>query len=376
MMNTAERQTVAVDLDDRSYDIIIGKGVLDEAGERIAALAPGARAVIVSDENVAPIYLDRMQANLAASGIESFGAVVPVGEASKSWHGVETVTNAILDGKLERGDLVIALGGGVVGDLAGFAAAITRRGMRFVQVPTSLLAQVDSSVGGKTGINTTHGKNLVGSFHQPILVLADTATLDTLAQREVNAGYAETVKYGLIDDADFFEWLEVNGQSLLDGDDAIRGQAIARSCAAKARVVAADELEGGRRALLNLGHTFGHALEVLCGYDAGKLVHGEGVAIGMVLAHRFSHHLGHCSGQDVERITRHLAALGLPTQMSDIEGFNPSVDQLLEAMKQDKKVSRGSLTFILTRGIGQSFIARDVPEDEVRAFLSTHLQTV
>ncbi|GAB5510001.1 MAG: 3-dehydroquinate synthase [Hyphomicrobiales bacterium] len=376
MMNTAERQTVAVDLAERSYDIIIGKGVLDEAGERIAALAPGARAVIVSDENVAPIYLDRMQANLAASGIESFGAVVPVGEASKSWHGVETVTNAILDGKLERGDLVIALGGGVVGDLAGFAAAITRRGMRFVQVPTSLLAQVDSSVGGKTGINTSHGKNLVGSFHQPILVLADTATLDTLAQREVKAGYAETVKYGLIDDADFFEWLEVNGQSLLDGDDAIRGQAIARSCAAKARVVAADEHEGGRRALLNLGHTFGHALEVLCGYDAGKLVHGEGVAIGMVLAHRFSHHLGHCSGQDVERMTRHLAALGLPTQMSDIEGFNPNVDQLLEAMKQDKKVSRGSLTFILTRGIGQSFIARDVPEDEVRAFLSTHLQTV
>lgn len=376
MMNTAERQTVAVDLADRSYDIIIGKGVLDEAGERIAALAPGARAVIISDENVAPIYLDRMQANLAASGIEGFGAIVPVGEASKSWHGVETVTNAILDGKLERGDLVIALGGGVVGDLAGFAAAITRRGMRFVQVPTSLLAQVDSSVGGKTGINTSHGKNLVGSFHQPILVLADTATLDTLAQREVKAGYAETVKYGLIDDADFFEWLEVNGQSLLDGDDAIRGQAIARSCAAKARVVAADEHEGGRRALLNLGHTFGHALEVLCGYDAGKLVHGEGVAIGMVLAHRFSHHLGHCSGQDVERMTRHLAALGLPTQMSDIEGFNPNVDQLLEAMKQDKKVSRGSLTFILTRGIGQSFIARDVPEDEVRAFLSTHLQTV
>lgn len=376
MLSTAERQTVVVALADRSYDIIIGKGVLDEAGERIAVLAPGARAVIVSDENVAPLYLDRMQANLTASSIESFGAVVPVGEASKSWHGVETVTSAILEGKLERGDLVIALGGGVVGDLAGFAAAITRRGMRFVQVPTSLLAQVDSSVGGKTGINTTHGKNLVGSFHQPILVLADTATLDTLAPREVKAGYAETVKYGLIDDADFFEWLEVNGQSLLDGDDAIRGQTIARSCTAKARVVAADEHEGGRRALLNLGHTFGHALEVLCGYDADKLVHGEGVAIGMVLAHRFSHHLGHCSGQDVERMTRHLAALGLPTQMRDIEGFNPNVDALVEAMKQDKKVSRGSLTFILTRGLGQSFIARNVPEDEVRAFLSTHLQTV
>lgn len=374
-MSTSERQTVTVDLADRSYDIVIGHGVLDEAGERIAALAPGTRAIIVSDDNVAPLYLDRMQANLTASGIESFGAVVPAGEASKSWHGVEMVTNAILAGKLERGDLVIALGGGVVGDLAGFAAAITRRGMRFVQAPTSLLAQVDSSVGGKTGINTVHGKNLIGAFHQPILVLADTATLDTLATREVKAGYAETVKYGLIDDLNFFEWLEVNAQHLLNGEDAARGQAIARSCAAKARVVAADEREGGRRALLNLGHTFGHALEVLCGYDASKLVHGEGVAIGMVLAHRFSHHLGQCSGQDVERMTRHLAALGLPTQIRDIEGFDPSVDQLVEAMKQDKKVSRGSLTFILTRGIGQSFIATDVPEDKVRTFLSTALST-
>lgn len=372
---TAIRNTVRVDLAERSYDIVIGQNVLDEAGQRIAALAPGTRAVIVSDENVAPIYLEKLQANLAQSGIKSFGAIVPPGEASKSWHGVETVTSAILDGKLERGDLVIALGGGVVGDLAGFAAAITRRGMRFVQAPTSLLAQVDSSVGGKTGINTQHGKNLIGSFHQPILVLADTTTLDTLARREVKAGYAETVKYGLIDDADFFEWLEVNGQTLLDGDDAVRGEAIARSCAAKARVVATDEQESGRRALLNLGHTFGHALEVLCGYDAKKLVHGEGVAIGMVLAHHFSHHLGHCSGQDVQRMTRHLTSLGLPTKMQDIEGFEPTVDQLVNAMMQDKKVNRGSLTFILTRGIGQSFIANNVPEDDVRAFLSTHIST-
>lgn len=370
------RQTVRVDLADRSYDIIIGRGILDEAGERIAALAPGTRAVVVCDANVAPLYLDRVQTSLSGAGIESFGAIVSAGEASKSWLGVETVTNAILEGRLERDDLVIALGGGVIGDLAGFAAAITRRGMRFVQAPTSLLAQVDSSVGGKTGINTTHGKNLIGSFHQPILVLADTTTLDTLAQREVKAGYAETVKYGLIDDAEFFEWLEVNGQSLIDGDDATRGQAIARSCAAKARVVTADEREGGRRALLNLGHTFGHALEVLCGYDASKLVHGEGVAIGMVLAHRFSHHLGHCSGQDVERMTRHLTALGLPTQMNDIDGFAPTVDELVDAMKQDKKVSRGNLTFVLTRGIGQSFIAKGVPESELRAFLSTHMQTV
>lgn len=372
---TIRHQSVRVDLADRSYDIIIGKGVLDQAGKRIATLAPGTRAVIVSDTNVAPLYMEPMQASLSAAGIENFSAIVPAGEASKSWQGVETVTNAILGGRLERGDLVIALGGGVIGDLAGFAAAITRRGMRFVQAPTSLLAQVDSSVGGKTGINTSHGKNLIGSFHQPILVLADTATLDTLAQREVKAGYAETVKYGLIDDADFFEWLEVNGQSLLDGNDETRGQAIARSCAAKARVVAADEREDGRRALLNLGHTFGHALEVLCGYDARKLVHGEGVAIGMVLAHRFSHHLGHCSGQDVERMIRHMTSLGLPTQMRDIDGFAPTIDELVDAMMQDKKVSRGSLTFILTRGIGQSFIARDVPEDEVRAFLSTHMST-
>jgi 3-dehydroquinate synthase len=370
---SASLQSVRVDLDARGYDILIGPGALAQTGTRIAAIAPGARTAIVTDETVAGLHLDTLEASLRAAGIDSFTITMPPGEGSKSWQGLQTVTDAIIGGRLERGDLVIALGGGVIGDLAGFAAAIARRGMRFVQVPTSLLAQVDSSVGGKTGINTTHGKNLVGAFHQPVLVIADTATLDTLPQRELKAGYAEIVKYGLIDDAPFFEWLEVNAPAVLSGEGDARQEAIARSCQAKARVVAADEREGGRRALLNLGHTFGHALEVLCGYDPARLVHGEGVAIGMALAHRFSHFLGHCPGQDVERVIGHLERLALPTDIAAIEGFSPSLDEMVDAMKQDKKVSRGALTFILTRGIGQSFIARDVPEETLRDFLSTRI---
>ncbi|MEQ8656884.1 MAG: 3-dehydroquinate synthase [Hyphomicrobiales bacterium] len=366
-------QSVRVELGERGYDIIIGQNVLDGAGERIAAMAPGARTVVVTDGRVARTHLDTLEASLEAAKIDSFAVIVTPGEGSKSWHGIQTVTDAIIGGRLERGDIVIALGGGVIGDLAGFAAAIARRGMRFVQMPTTLLAQVDSSVGGKTGINTEHGKNLVGSFHQPILVLADTATLDTLPEREMKAGYAEMVKYGLIDDAPFFEWLEVNAQAVLAGEVEPCAEAIARSCAAKARIVAEDERESGRRALLNLGHTFGHALEVLCGYDPAKLVHGEGVAIGMVLAHRFSNQLGHCPGQDVQRVIAHLEGLGLPTDMSAIDSFSPTVDDLVDAMKQDKKVARGALTFILTRGIGQSFIAEDVPEEKLRTFLSQTL---
>lgn len=366
-------QSVRVELGERGYDIIIGQNVLEGAGERIAAMAPGARTVVVTDGRVARTHLDTLEASLEAAKIDSFAVIVTPGEGSKSWHGIQTVTDAIIGGRLERGDIVIALGGGVIGDLAGFAAAVARRGMRFVQMPTTLLAQVDSSVGGKTGINTEHGKNLVGSFHQPILVLADTATLDTLPEREMKAGYAEMVKYGLIDDAPFFEWLEVNAPAVLAGEVEPRSEAIARSCAAKARVVAEDEREGGRRALLNLGHTFGHALEVLCNYDPAKLVHGEGVAIGMVLAHRFSNHLGHCPGQDVQRVIAHLERLGLPTDMSAIDGFHPTIDELVDAMKQDKKVARGALTFILTRGIGQSFIAENVPEEKLRAFLSQTL---
>ena len=371
-MNT-DLQTVRVELAERSYDIVIGDGAMAEAGGRIAKIAPEARVVVVTDGRVARLHLDALETSLNAANVNNFATIVPPGESSKSWHGVQSITDTILAGRLERGDLVVALGGGVIGDLAGFAAAVTRRGMRFVQVPTTLLAQVDSSVGGKTGINTEHGKNLVGAFHQPILVIADTGTLDTLPEREMKAGYAEVVKYGLIDDAPFFEWLEVHASALLAGDSGYRTEAIARSCAAKARIVSQDEFENGRRALLNLGHTFGHALEVLCDYDAARLVHGEGVAIGMVLAHRFSRHLGHCPGQDVDRVVRHLEALGLPTDIGDIDGFVPTVDELVNAMKQDKKVSGGALTFILTRGIGQSFIAKSVPEDELRAFLTQTL---
>ena len=370
-----DKTVVPVALGERSYDIVIGADLLRGIGAQLAALAPGVRALIATDANVARHHLAAVQDGLSEAGLDHATCTIAPGEGSKSWQGIETVAGAILDARLERGDMVIALGGGVIGDLAGFAAAIVRRGMRFVQVPTTLLAQVDSSVGGKTGINTRHGKNLVGAFHQPTLVLTDTRTLATLPDRELRAGYAEVVKYGLIDDPAFFEWLEVNGQALLAGSDALRTEAIARSCAAKARVVAADEREGGCRALLNLGHTFGHALEVLNNYDPAKLVHGEGVAIGMVLAHRFSRFLGHCAGQDVERVVRHLDAVGLPTDMRAVPDFQPTVDDLVTAMKQDKKVSRGALTFILTRGIGQSFIARNVPEDEVRAFLGTILDS-
>ena len=370
---SAALQSVRVDLDARGYDILIGPGALAQTGAHIAAIAAGARTAIITDETVAGLHLAALEASLREADIDSFTITMPPGEGSKSWQGLQTVTDAIIGGRLERGDLVIALGGGVIGDLAGFAASIARRGMRFVQVPTSLLAQVDSSVGGKTGINTGLGKNLVGAFHQPVLVIADTATLDTLPQRELKAGYAEIVKYGLIDDAPFFEWLEVNAPAVLSGEGDARQEAIARSCQAKARVVAADEREGGRRALLNLGHTFGHALEVLCGYDPARLVHGEGVAIGMALAHRYSHFLGHCPGQDVERVIGHLERLALPTDIAAIEGFAPSLDEMVDAMKQDKKVSRGALTFILTRGIGQSFIAKDVPEDTLRDFLSTRI---
>ena len=276
--------------------------------------------------------------------------------------------DGIIAARLERGDAVIALGGGVIGDLAGFAAGIVRRGMKFVQIPTSLLAQVDSSVGGKTGINTPRGKNLVGVFHQPQLVLADTGALDTLPIREFRAGYAEVAKYGLIDRPEFFAWLEKNWRDVFAGG-AARQYAIAESCRAKADVVARDEHETGDRALLNLGHTFGHALEGATEYDSARLVHGEGVAIGMCLAHRFSAHMNLASPDDGKRMEAHLKAVGLPTRMADIPGGLPPAEKLMEFIAQDKKAKRGTLTFILTRGIGQSFIANDVPASEVLSFL-------
>src|SRR5207248_6194508 len=283
----------------------------------------------------------------------------------------EQVCEAILDAQIERGDLIVALGGGVIGDLAGFAAAVVRRGLDYGQVPTTLLAQVDSSVGGKTAIDSRHGKNLIGAFHQPILVLADTALLDTLSDREFRAGYAEVAKYGLIGDAAFFEWLEANWRELFAGGPA-RENAIAVSCRMKAGIVARDERETGERALLNLGHTFGHALEAAAGFSE-KLLHGEAIALGMVLAFEFSARQGLLSMADAERVTRHLAAVGLPTHFSEVAGGPPGADRLMDLIAQDKKVKRGKLTFILARGIGSAFVAPDVDAAEVRAFLAEKL---
>ena len=365
-------ETVRVELAGRSYDIVIGPGVIDETGPRLAALHPGIRVAIVSDENVAPLYLARLEQSLDRAGIDHVAVILPAGEGTKSFANLEMLVGRVLDARLERGDAVVALGGGVIGDLSGFVAGIVRRGMRFVQVPTTLLAQVDSSVGGKTGINTSQGKNLVGVFHQPRLVAVDTATLDTLSLREFRAGYAEVVKYGLIDDFPFFSWLETNWRDVFAGGPA-RTRAIATSCRAKAAVVAADEHESGSRALLNLGHTFGHALEAATGFGP-RLVHGEAVAIGMALAFRYSARLGLLSGQETGRVEAHLSAVGLPSAISQIAGGLSDVDELMHHIAQDKKVKRGRLTFVLARGIGQSFIADDVPPEEVRAFLSDEIR--
>ena len=360
---------VEVALGDRSYDILIGPGLMDGAGGAVAASLPGVRAAIVTDDHVAPLYLERLRISLDRAGIAvAPPIVIAAGEGSKSFEALRRVVDDILAARLERGDAVIALGGGVVGDLAGFAAGIVRRGMNLVQVPTSLLAQVDSSVGGKTGINTAQGKNLVGVFHQPRLVVADTGALDTLPAREFSAGYAEMVKYGLIDRPEFFAFLEKKRDEVFAGG-AARTEAVAESCRAKAAVVARDEREAGDRALLNLGHTFGHALEAAAGYDGGRLVHGEAVAIGMALAHRFSNRMNLCPVEDAERVERHLVEAGLPIRIADVPGPMPDVETLLSFIAQDKKVARGALTFVLTRGIGRAFVAKDVPAAEILAFL-------
>jgi 3-dehydroquinate synthase len=362
---------VHVPLGERAYDILIGRDLLAAAGAHIAGLRAGA-AAIVSDETVAPLFAERLATTLADHHIRSAAVVVPPGESSKSYEGLSRACEAILAARIERGDLVVALGGGVVGDLAGFAAAVVRRGVRFVQIPTTLLAQVDSSVGGKTGINSPHGKNLIGAFHQPSLVLADTALLDTLPLRQLRAGYAEVAKYGLINDAAFFGWCETNWRGVFAGGPE-RNDAVAKSCQAKADIVVRDEREDGERALLNLGHTFAHALERVTAYDGARLVHGEAVAIGLVLAFRFSVQLGLCPGRDAERVAAHLAAAGLPTRLQDVPGGCGSTEALLEAMAQDKKVKGGALTFILARGIGKSFIAPGIAVDNVRAFLAHEL---
>ncbi|MBD9390558.1 3-dehydroquinate synthase [Rhizobium sp. CG4] len=365
---SSQERRVHVPLVGRAYDILIGPGLMSKAGGEISSRLKGRRAAIITDEHVAPLYLDMVMDSLQTDGIEAVSLTLPAGEKTKSFEHYMAVCDLILEARIERNDAVIALGGGVIGDLTGFAAGTVRRGVRFVQIPTTLLSQVDSSVGGKTGINTRHGKNLVGVFHQPDLVLADSSVLDTLSKREFRAGYAEVVKYGLIDKPDFFEWLEKNWQEVFAGGPA-RIEAIATSCQAKSDVVVEDEFENGRRALLNLGHTFGHALEAATEYDSKRLVHGEGVAIGMVLAHQFSSRVNLASPDDAKRVEAHLKAVGLPVSMNEIPGTLPPVEMLMAAIAQDKKVKSGKLTFILTHGIGQSFVADNVAASEVESFL-------
>ena len=366
---------VPVSFGPRSYDIVIGRGVVSTLGTRIAALRPGTKAFIVTDDNVAHHTMPAAEASLKRAGVAAARLIVAPGEASKSYPVFERLCEAILDAQIERGDLVIALGGGVIGDLAGFAAAVVRRGLDYVQVPTTLLAQVDSSVGGKTAIDSPHGKNLIGAFHQPILVIADTALLDTLPPREFRAGYAELVKYGLLGDAGFFGWLEVYWRDIFAAEvsgNSAREHAVAVACRGKAGIVARDERETGERALLNLGHTFGHALEAACGFS-DRLLHGEAIAIGMVLAFEFSARRGLVPAPVAERVKRHLAEVGLPTEPSAITGPLPAVERIMELIAQDKKVRRGMLTLILVRSIGSAFIEAGVDEREIRAFLSEKL---
>jgi 3-dehydroquinate synthase len=358
---------VRVALPDRAYDIVIGRGLAASLGARAARLKPGAKAAIVTDENVARLHLVAAEAALAAAGIAATRIVVDAGEGSKSFATYERVCEALIAAKVERGDLVVALGGGVVGDLAGFAAATMRRGLDYIQVPTTLLAQVDSSVGGKTAINSSRGKNLVGAFYQPILVVADTALLDTLPPRQFRAGYAEVVKYALIGDAGFFTWLDANLKEVYAGG-AAREHAIATSCRMKAAVVARDERETADRALLNLGHTFGHALEAAAGFSE-RLLHGEAIAIGMALAAELSARLGLLATQQVSAVRRHLVAAGLPVRIADVAGGMTDADRLMDLIAQDKKVRRGSVTLILLHDIGHGYIARDVDPAQLRAFL-------
>ncbi len=363
---SAGSETVRVELAERAYDIVIGNGPDLAALVRPHLARPW--TVIVSDRNVAALHLERIQAALTAGGIATDAVIVDPGEPSKSFAGLEHLVERLLELKVERGDAVIALGGGVIGDLVGFAASILRRGSRFIQMPTTLLAQVDSSVGGKTAINSRHGKNLIGAFHQPVLVGIDLDLLRTLPRRELLAGYAEVVKYGLLGDAAFFAWLEQNHADVLGGGPSL-AHAVATSCRHKARIVAADERETGERALLNLGHTFGHALEAATGFSQ-RLLHGEAIAIGMVMAFELSVRLGHCPATDAARARRHLAACGLPTGTGAIAGPALSTEELWHHMQQDKKASQGNLTFVLTRGIGQAFLSRDVKRDDVMAVLA------
>ena len=365
-------ETVHVDLGERSYDIRIGQGLIDRAGAEIAPFLVRPRVAIVTDETVAALHLDRLVGALKAAGIVATTHALPPGEATKAWPAFTETVEWLLEERIERRDVVIAFGGGVIGDLAGFAAAVLRRGIRFVQIPTSLLAQVDSSVGGKTGINAPQGKNLIGAFHQPSLVLADIDVLGTMTPRDFLAGYGEVVKYGLLGDDAFFSWLEENGPALAAGDAAKRIHAVRRSCEMKAEIVQRDETEQGDRALLNLGHTFCHALEAATGYS-DRLLHGEGVSIGCALAFELSARLGLCAQEDPSRVRAHLSGMGMKTDLRDIPGDLPDADALLALMAQDKKVIDGQLRFILARGIGDAFVASDVPTDVTRAVMQDAL---
>jgi 3-dehydroquinate synthase len=364
--------TVAVELGARSYEVRIGAGLIDRAGAEIAPCLRRKRVAIVTDQTVAALHGARLQEALAAAGIASTSLALPAGEATKGWPQLARTVEWLLEEQVERRDVVVALGGGVIGDLVGFAAAILRRGVRFVQMPTTLLAQVDSSVGGKTGINTSQGKNLVGAFHQPSLVLADIGVLETLPARDFLSGYGEVVKYGLLGDAGFFHWLETQGPALARGDSAARLHAVTRSVEMKAGIVARDETEEGERALLNLGHTFCHALEKATGYS-DRLLHGEGVAIGCALAFELSARLGLCAQEEPSRVRAHLRAMGMKVDLADIPGDLPGAEALIALMAQDKKVIDGRLRFILARGIGQAFVADDVPGDAVRGVLDAAL---
>ncbi|MEI9989767.1 MAG: 3-dehydroquinate synthase [Rhizomicrobium sp.] len=361
-------QTVDVSLAERSYPIHIGPGMLARAGALLKPLARGPLPV-VTDSHVGEMHLAMLLDVLGHAGLDARPIVMEPGEGTKSFAGLERLTNELLHTGVDRGGLIVAFGGGVIGDLTGFAAGVLKRGIAFAQIPTTLLAQVDSSVGGKTAINTAAGKNLVGLFHQPRIVIADTDVLASLPRRELLAGYAEVAKYGALGDAAFFEWLEANGAKALGGDSDAMVHAVAHSCRMKAQIVARDERETGDRALLNLGHTFGHALEAAAGFS-DRLLHGEGVAIGMALAFRLSVTLGLCRGQDAERFVRHLKAVGLPSSIADIPGERPSVETLLAHMAHDKKVKDGRVTFILLRGIGQAFVTSDVPLEAVKAMLA------
>ncbi|MFY0659992.1 MAG: 3-dehydroquinate synthase [Shimia sp.] len=366
-------ETVHVGLEGREYDIHIGPGLLAKSGALIGPMLARKQVCVVTDENVAALHLETLRAGLAADGIAMEALVLPAGESTKSWAYLEQTVEWLLSQRVERKDLVVALGGGVIGDLTGFAAAILRRGVGFVQIPTSLLAQVDSSVGGKTGINSPLGKNLVGAFHQPRLVLADIDVLGTLTLRDFLAGYGEVVKYGMLGDANFFEWLEAQGPALAAGDEAARIAAVKRSCEMKAEIVMRDETEQGDRALLNLGHTFCHALEAATGYG-DRLLHGEGVAVGCALAFELSMRLGLCAQEAPSRVREHLRAMGMKVDLKDIEGDLPDADVLLDLMGQDKKVVDGQLRFILARGIGEAFVTADVPRDVVRQLLHEELE--